>query len=199
MGVPRIVIATANAGKAREIAAAYDGLPVEWSAMTQVGTPPDVEETGVTFAENARIKARAIAEWSGMPALSDDSGLVVDALDGAPGVWSARYAGPNATDSENISLLLGRMASIPDGNRTARFSAVVVLWRPDGTFDEVTGSCEGRIAFEESGDAGFGYDPVFVPNGYSQTFAELGADVKDGISHRAEALRRMRPLILGHE
>ena len=195
MGSRRIVIATANRGKVREIAALYEDAPIEWLAMHELGTPPDVVEDGVSFSENARLKARAISAWSGLPALADDSGLEVDALGGAPGVFSARFAGPNATDAENVALLLERLAGVSTEQRTARFHAVMVLWRPDGSVDEADGTCEGHICPHPRGESGFGYDPVFVPSGRTATFAELGPDVKNRISHRAVALRRLRPVL----
>ena len=195
MGVPRIVIATANRGKAREIAALYGDLPITWLAMHELGTPPDVLEDGASFSENATLKARAIAEWSGLPALADDSGLEADALGGAPGVRSARFAGPDATDAENVALLLEWLADTPTELRTARFRAVMVLWQPDGAVDEAEGTCEGHIGVCPRGESGFGYDPVFVPTGWTSTFAELGPEVKNSISHRAVALRRLRPAL----
>ncbi len=190
--MPRIVIASGNAGKIREIRDLFRDLPVELIPMTEVGNPPHVEETGETFRANALLKARAISEWSGLPALADDSGLAVDALDGAPGVRSARFAGPDATDDQNTALLLERLTDVPEDRRTARFHAVVVLYESEHMVIEAEGTCEGRIALASAGSHGFGYDPVFVPAGETRTFAQLGAEVKNRISHRARALERMR-------
>jgi len=196
MGWPRIVIGTSNRGKVREISRLYADLPVEWVAMGDLGRPPETAETGATFRENARLKAEAVARWSGLPALAEDSGLEVDALGGAPGAYSARFAGPDATDAENVALLLRRLAGVPIERRTARFRACAVLWWVDGCVDEADGACEGRIASAPSGRSGFGYDPVFIPEGQSATFADLGREVKDRLSHRARALEGLRPAIM---
>jgi len=196
MSRPRIVIATTNRGKIREIRELCAGIPVAWVAMTEVGTPPVVVEDGPTFRENARLKAETIARWSGLPALAEDSGLEVDALGGAPGVCSARFAGPNASDAANVALLLARLEGVPPEKRTARFWAAAVLWWPDGQVDEAEGVCEGRIARAPAGTSGFGYDPVFIPRTENATFAELGTEVKNRLSHRAQALRRLQLLLL---
>jgi XTP/dITP diphosphohydrolase len=150
---------------------------------------PEPEETGDTFEENALIKARAIAAYTEELTLADDSGLEVDALDGAPGVHSARYSGPDATDASNNALLLQRLADVPDEQRTARFCCVIAIVAADGRTWTTTGTCEGRIGTSSRGDAGFGYDPLFTPEGHHQTFGELGADVKNSISHRGKAVR----------
>ena len=191
-----IVIASGNAGKIREISDMFGDLPVHWIPQKEVGTSPEVVEDGTTFRENALKKASAIAEWSGMPALAEDSGLQVDALDGAPGVYSARFAGEHATDAENVALLLRKLEGVPPEARTARFRAVMVLLLPEGELIEAEGVCEGSIATKPSGDAGFGYDPVFVPSGEQETFARLGLDVKNRMSHRAKALANLRPPLL---
>jgi len=191
----RIVIATGNAGKAREITQLFSDLPVEWVLMHDIGTPPVVVEDGDSFQANSLIKARAISDWAGLPALADDSGLEVDALDGAPGVYSARFAGMGASDDDNVALLLDRMTDVPDPERTARFRAVMTLRWTGGHIDQSDGSCEGRIARSPSGTSGFGYDPVFLPVGYDASFAELGPDVKGRLSHRSIALSRLRPLL----
>lgn len=190
--MPRIVIASGNAGKIREIRELFRDLSVELFPMTEVGNPPHIEETGETFHANALLKARAVSEWSGLTALADDSGLVVDALEGAPGVRSARFAGPDATDDQNTALLLERLMDVPEDRRTARFQAVVVLYESEQVRIEAEGTCEGRIALAPAGSHGFGYDPVFIPAGETRTFAQLGAEVKNRISHRARALERMR-------
>lgn len=191
-GAPRIVIASGNRGKIREIRDLFGDLPADWISMTELGDPPEIEETGSTFHANALLKAQGIAEWAGLPALADDSGLVVDALDGAPGVWSARFAGPDASDDDNTSLLLDRLKDVPDEQRTARFKAVVLLFEPGREPLVGNGTCEGRIARQPAGSHGFGYDPVFVPDGETQTFGELGSEVKSRVSHRARALADLR-------
>ncbi len=200
MSNQRILIATGNPGKAREIAAIYRDVPAPWCYYADLsetyGTPPDPVEDGVTFRDNALIKARAASKWAGIPAMAEDSGLVVDALDGAPGVWSARFAGEDASDAENVELLLSSMEETPDGRRTARFRAVLVVVSPNGTVIEAEGVVEGRIALSPRGSSGFGYDPVFIPAGHEATFAELGLEVKNRMSHRARALENLRPALV---
>ncbi len=191
----RVAIATRNNGKIREIVELYSDLPVEWVPIESLGKPPDIEETGETFRENAILKAQGIARWCGLPTLADDSGLIVDALDGAPGVRSARFAGEKASDAANVQLLLERIADVTEERRTARFWASIVICWSDSDFDEADGVCEGRIARAPSGESGFGYDPVFIPEGYDQSFAILGPDRKNRLSHRAMALKRLRPLL----
>lgn len=191
----KVALATRNMGKIREIVELYSDLPIEWVPIDSFGQPPEIDETGETFRENAILKARGIARWCGLPTLADDSGLIVDALDGAPGVRSARFAGENASDAENVRLLLERLADVADERRTARFWASIVVCWSNSDFDEADGLCEGRIAGAPSGKSGFGYDPVFVPQGYDQSFGVLGSDVKSRLSHRAIALERLRPLL----
>lgn len=186
-----LVFATANPGKARELEAL---LGAGWQVMTARDFPglPDVVEDAETFEGNAEKKARAFAAHTGLPALADDSGLVVDALGGRPGVHSARYA---ATEGERIDRLLGELAAVPDELRTARFVCVLCLVTPEGvSFSR--GACEGRIGHTRRGSGGFGYDPVFVlPSG--QTMAELSRDEKSAVSHRGEAFRLLLPRLLG--
>jgi len=188
-----LVLATRNPGKISEIKALLPGMRVV-TAASFVGCP-EPEETGRTFEENALIKARAVSRFTGRTALADDSGLEVDALDGAPGVRSARYAGTDATDQDNIRRLLDALDGISDADRTARFRCVVAVVVPDGRTWTVEGACEGRILQAPRGDAGFGYDPLFVPAGYENTFAELDAGVKNRISHRAQALGRIADVL----
>ncbi len=183
-----LVLATRNPGKISEIKALLPGVRIE-PAASFAGCP-EPEETGGTFEENALIKARAVSRYTGRTALADDSGLEVDALDGAPGVHSARYAGPDATDLDNIRHLLDALDGIPDTDRTARFRCVMAVVAPDGRTWTEEGVCEGRILQVPRGESGFGYDPLFVPAGYENTFAELSAGVKNRISHRALALGR---------
>jgi XTP/dITP diphosphohydrolase len=153
---------------------------------------PDVVEDGDTLADNARLKAVALSEATGLPALADDTGLEVDALGGAPGVWSARYAGEHAGYADNVAKLLGALDGVADDARTARFRTVALLRYPDGAELIADGVVEGRIAREERGANGFGYDPVFVPTeGDGRSFAEMDADEKHAISHRGRALRAL--------
>lgn len=184
----RVVLASSNPGKLRELQAL---LPpdVEVISATDAGValPP---ETGSTFAENALLKARAAAEQAGMIAIADDSGLEVDALGGEPGVHSARYAGPQASDADNIALLLKRLEGVPAERRTARFRSVVAVVAPDGCEFLGEGVLEGRIASDPRGSGGFGYDPVFQPLGESRTIAEMTLEEKNRVSHRAQALRQ---------
>ena len=190
-----IVLATRNKGKLREIRAIYGDLPIVWRSMDDEGDAPVVEETGATFEENALLKARAARDWCRRPAIAEDSGLEVDALSGAPGVRSARFAGENASDEANNQLLLQRLGNARSGDRTARFVSVFALVGADGSEVTAKGACEGRIADGPRGSSGFGYDPLFIPRGEDLTFAELGADFKNRVSHRAAALRALRPLL----
>ena len=186
-----IVVATGNAHKLVEIEAILGAaMPgVRFVSIKQLGDFEDPEETGTTFAENALIKARAAVAETGFAAVADDSGLVVDALNGEPGVYSARYAGMHGDDAANNAKLLGNMADVPAPERTARFMSVVALVRPDGTELTGTGACEGTIGFEGRGSNGFGYDPLFLPQDTpGKTMAELTPEEKNAISHRYHAL-----------
>lgn len=151
----------------------------------------EVEETGSTFAENARLKAEAAFKKCGMPSIADDSGLMVDALNGAPGVYSARYAGEGASDSDKINKLLTELKDVPENNRTAAFVCSICCILESGEIIEVSGRCEGKIAFEPKGEGGFGYDPVFIAEN-GKSFAELSSDEKDKLSHRGNALRALK-------
>jgi XTP/dITP diphosphohydrolase len=189
----RIVVATGNAGKLVEIRATLDFPGWEFAAAGELGEWPDVPETGETFEANALIKARAARELFGIAALADDSGLEVDALDGAPGVYSSRYAGAGATDGDNTAKLLEALAEVPDQLRTARFRSVIVLLGEDGAVSLGRGACEGRILRDPRGAGGFGYDPVFAPLATpGRTMAELSVAEKNAISHRGAALRDLR-------
>lgn len=182
-----LLVATSNPGKIRELEDLLQDLPIALHGLREFPHLADVEETGATFAENAILKARAYAGETGLYALSDDSGLAVDALGGAPGVYSARYGGPGATDEDRIGKLLGELEMI-GGDRAAQFVCVMALAAPTGTIVRVEeGVCRGAIARAPRGANGFGYDPVFVPAGYDETFGELSVDVKRRISHRALA------------
>lgn len=192
----RLVVATRNPGKVKEILAICEDWPVQWMTFEQVPWP-EVDETGATYQENALLKARAVADVTGDAALADDSGLEVDALGGAPGPRSARYAGRNAGDEENLSALLRAMAGVPRAGRTGRYRAVAVVVFPDGRHVSAEGECEGLIRTKPIGSGGFGYDPIFEPIGWGRTMAELEADEKDRISHRGRALRALRQILNG--
>ena len=183
-------MATANRDKAREIREILSGVP-GLELLERPGSIPEVEETGDTLEANAALKALAIAEATRLPALADDTGLFVDALDGAPGVYSARYAGEDATYGDNVAKLLVELAAT-DAGRTARFQTAVVLADPTGVLATVLGTVEGTIALSPRGEGGFGYDPVFVPDDAGgRTLAELSDAEKHAISHRGRALRAM--------
>lgn len=185
-----IIIATRNEHKFAEISRMLTPLGFDVISQLDAGADIEVEETGITFEENAGIKAEAIAKISGKITVADDSGLEVDALDGAPGVYSARYAGEGATGAQLIEKLLYEMQDIQKDKRTARFVSVICLKYPDGRGFTVRGECEGMIAFAPSGINGFGYDPVFYIPHLNKTFAELSDIKKDEISHRGNALQK---------
>jgi XTP/dITP diphosphohydrolase len=184
-----VVLASANPGKRREFAALLAPLGMELLLQSALGIA-SVEETGTSFEANALLKARHAARLSGLPALADDSGLEVDALDGRPGVRSARYAGEAATDQDNNAKLLAELAGIPASRRSARYQCVLALVRSaeDPAPRLAQGSWEGQIALAPAGTGGFGYDPLFVPRGFEQTVAQLPSEVKNRLSHRAMAL-----------
>jgi XTP/dITP diphosphohydrolase len=189
----KLVLATANAGKQRELAALLAPLGLEPVLQSALGIE-SIAETGTTLEANALLKARHAARRSSMPALADDSGLEVDALDGRPGVWSARYAGAAATDADNNERLLCELTGVPAERRGARYRCVLVLVRTaeDAAPLIASGSWEGRIATRPAGSGGFGYDPLFVPEGHDVTAAELPAARKNALSHRAKALAALR-------
>jgi XTP/dITP diphosphohydrolase len=185
----RIVVATRNAQKIREILRICADWPVEWITDAEW---PEVDESGSTYLENALLKARAAADATEEAALADDSGIEVDALGGAPGPRSARYAGVNASDEDNLRALLRAVAGVPSGGRTARYRAVAVLARPDGSATHAEGVSEGVLRSKPLGTGGFGYDPIFEPAGWDRTMAEITPQEKDRISHRGRALRELR-------
>jgi len=193
--MPNLLIATTNQNKLREYAAIFAGLPLELRSLRDLGIADDVKETGATFAENARLKAEFYAGRSGLPALADDSGLEVHALGGEPGVRSARYAGPGASDAERNALLLQKLAGVPFHARLARFVCAVALARPDGAVEQVEGALPGVIELAPRGANGFGYDPLFYVLDENATLAELPADRKNQISHRALAARAARAVL----
>jgi len=190
-----LVFATRNAGKLIELRQLLPGLAVLGidEAAARLGRPiPEVDEDQDTFAGNAIKKAREVSAATGLPALADDSGLEVDALGGAPGVWAARYAGEHASYTDNVAKLLGELDGVGDAQRTARFRTVAMVRFPDGRELVGDGVVEGRIAREVRGENGFGYDPVFVPiEGDGRSFAEMNSDEKHAISHRGRALRAL--------
>lgn len=188
----RLVLASGSPGKLAELRRLLEGLDVEavpYSALTGTPLPP---ETGRTFEENASLKAIAAARATGLVALADDSGLCVDALGGAPGVCSARYAGDGATDFQRVEKLLRAMEGVPPEQRGALFVCVIAVASPRGEVRLLRGECRGSIAMEARGTGGFGYDPVFIPEGDSRTFAEMSKEEKDAVSHRGRALAALR-------
>ena len=190
-----LVLATRNQGKLKEIQHML-GPAVKVQALDAFPDAPDIIEDGETFEANAIKKARKIANFIGLPALADDSGLIVDALDGAPGIYSARYAGENATDADNNAKLLKNLTHVPKDQRTARFRCAMALIAPDGAVQTVQAVWEGYILTAPCGKHGFGYDPLFLIPEYHCTFGELGPAVKAALSHRARAMRIFLPRLL---
>ena len=188
----RVVLASSNKGKLREINQLLEGLHVVVLPQNQLGVS-DADETGLTFVENAIIKARHAAQLTGLPAIADDSGLEVDVLHGAPGIYSARYSGAGAQDADNLSLLLKNLKDIPEDRRSARFQCLMVYMRhaKDPTPIICQGTWEGRILLEPVGDNGFGYDPVFYVPQEGCSAAQLSSEVKNRLSHRGQALSQL--------
>ena len=197
MSSPRILLATNNAGKVRELAVLLAGTPFAVATPRDEGIALDVEETGDTFEENAVLKARAFAEASGLLSIADDSGLEVDALGGEPGVRSARYAGPEASDEDRVRYLLGNLEGVEWEERSARFRSVVALAYPGGEVRLFEGACEGMVAFEPRGDKGFGYDPIFYIPSLDRHMAELELEEKNLMSHRGQATRKAAEFLGG--
>ena len=193
----RVALATHNAHKLRELARICSDWPVTWVTVDNHDPAdfPDVEETGETYLENASLKARAVAEALGLPALADDSGIEVDALGGRPGPRSARFAGEQATDAENLRALIQGIRGVPGSGRSARYRCVAALAMPDGTVIHTEADCEGTLRTSPAGSGGFGYDPIFVPVGWDMTMAELTDEQKDRISHRGRAFRALREVL----
>ncbi|MEU2515362.1 RdgB/HAM1 family non-canonical purine NTP pyrophosphatase [Streptomyces syringium] len=193
----RLILATRNANKVTELRAILEGagLDVELVGADAYPEIPDVKETGVTFAENALLKAHALASATGLPAVADDSGLCVDVLNGAPGIFSARWAGAHGNDKANLELLLSQLGDIADEHRGAHFACAAALALPDGTERVVEGRLEGTLRHEPSGGFGFGYDPILQPLGETRTCAELTPDEKNAISHRGKAFRELVPVV----
>ncbi len=191
----RLLVATHNRGKATEYTRMMTGLAVEAITLDEAGITGEVEELGATFEENARIKALAYARQSGLLTLADDSGLEVDALGGAPGVQSARYAGLGASDADRYRLLLRKLEGVPADRRSARFHCVIALASPQGNVYVAHGTVEGVIADTPRGSHGFGYDPVFYMPERGVTMAELEPEIKNAISHRARAFQAILPIL----
>jgi XTP/dITP diphosphohydrolase len=198
---PELAIATRNIGKIHEIMAICSDWPVRWLLGRDLARPerasywPEVEESGVTYRENALLKARAVAGHVGVPTVADDSGIEVDAIGMAPGPRSARFAGPNATDEENLRRLVDVVRAVPEADRTARYRCVAVCVWPGGEAIWAEATCDGSLILEPRGGGGFGYDPVFVPVGEDRTMAELDPVEKNTISHRGKAFRALGRLI----
>ncbi|GAA0898582.1 RdgB/HAM1 family non-canonical purine NTP pyrophosphatase [Pseudonocardia zijingensis] len=189
----KVLLATRNAGKLVELRRMLDGVPLEVLGLADVPEFPEAPETGATFAENALAKARDAAAATGLPSVADDSGLTVDALNGMPGVLSARWAGRHGDDAANLELLLGQLEDVPDERRRAAFVCAAALVVPGGAETVVHGEWTGRIVRAPRGTNGFGYDPIFVPDGEERTSAELSAEEKDAASHRGRAMRALLP------
>ncbi|MEU2656215.1 RdgB/HAM1 family non-canonical purine NTP pyrophosphatase [Streptomyces sp. NPDC007325] len=193
----RLILATRNAGKITELHAilADAGLDLDLVGADAFPDVPDVKETGVTFAENALLKAHALARATGLPAVADDSGLCVDVLNGAPGIFSARWSGAHGDDKANLNLLLAQLSDIADEHRAAHFACAAALALPDGTERVVEGRMEGTLRHEPAGTNGFGYDPILQPAGHTVTCAELTPAEKNAISHRGKAFRELVPVV----
>jgi len=196
----RLVLATLNPHKVTELSRILDGdggpgAGVSLTSLAEFPCAPDVAETGATFADNALLKARAIAAFTGLPAVADDSGICADALNGMPGVLSARWSGRHGDDQANLDLLLAQLADIPDERRGAEFRCAAALVQPGGAEQVTEGVLRGRLIRARRGTGGFGYDPIFVPDGGTQTTAELSPADKDAISHRGRAFRALAPAI----
>lgn len=192
----KIVVATRNSGKVREIENELADLNIEFLSLSEFPEIPEISETGSTFSENAKLKAGQVAEATGLPAIADDSGLEVDALNGRPGVVSARFAGDGASDDDNNRKLLEEMKGVPESERTARFRCVIAFAEPGGEIETVEGSCEGLILTEPRGDQGFGYDPLFYCPPLGKTFSEIDVKTKLSESHRGTALKKLRKLLM---
>lgn len=192
----KAVLASQNRHKLAEIQAILSQYDFELVLQSDLGVEIDVNETGTTFEENSELKARAVLEATGLPAIADDSGLCVDVLGGAPGVYSARYGAPDCvTDRDRLNFLLKNLRGVRSEERTARFVCVITLLFPDGRKLVARGTCEGMITFEPRGEDGFGYDPVFYIPSQGCTFAQMGAERKNQISHRANALKQLEHLL----
>ena len=191
-----IVVASKNKHKIKEKREILHEIDITIMSIDEIDIENELKKEGQTFSENAYIKASEIMKATGQTALADDSGLVVEALGGRPGVYSARFAGENASDKDNNQKLLELMKDVPEHQRNAKFVCSAVMVFPDGTSYTSVGECEGRILFEEHGSFGFGYDPLFFVQQYQKTFAELTSDEKNSISHRAKALHKIKEILI---
>lgn len=199
MSKKKLLLATNNQGKAREYQSLLGGIPFHLVTMADEGITTEVSETGATFEENAVLKAAVLAAESGLLTMADDSGIEVDILGGEPGVLSHRYAGENATDSQRVDFLLKKLGGVPETQRTARFRCVIAIAAPDGNVKICSGECPGIITPSPRGYNGFGYDPIFYVPELARTMAELSAEEKNKISHRARAAEKARKLLLNWE
>lgn len=188
----KVLIASNNPGKIKEFKTLLADFGAEVFSLKDMGIDTDVPETGTTFRENAALKAETLAKQTGMITLADDSGLCVDALNGEPGIYSARYAGPDKNSEHNIDLLLSKLEAVQADERTAHFVCVLAISRPNHLTHFAEGRCDGQITNERRGDDGFGYDPVFLIPDKNLTFAQMGEEEKNLISHRARALRQLQ-------
>ena len=193
--MPKLLLATSNPGKIKEYRFLLDGLGYKMTTLTEKGIAKIVTESGNNYEQNARLKAITYAKLSQLLTLADDSGLEVDALNGEPGVKSARFAGEAATDAEKVSFLLAKLNGVPWERRTARFKCVIAIANPGGRTELCYGECQGIIAFEAKGENGFGYDPIFFLPEIGKTMAELPLEMKNQISHRARASQKARQVL----
>ncbi len=193
-----LIIASKNQGKINEFKDLLQEYDIEIKSLLDYEEIPDVEETGTTFHENAALKAKTIGDLLNCPVIADDSGLMIDALDGRPGVYSARYAGEESDDEKNNLKVLKEMESVDEDKRSARYIAVLAFYRPGEEVIFREGYCEGEIIFGERGKHGFGYDPIFIPQGYTKTMGQLKSYEKNIISHRAEALHQFKKWLNEH-
>ena len=191
----KLIVASKNKGKLKEIKEILSDMPIKVISMDEAGVDIEIEETGMTFEENALIKAKAVFDVTGNIILADDSGLEVDCLNGAPGIYSARFAGDNASDNDNLVKLLGMLKDIPMEKREARFVCAVAAILENGSYFTVRGTCEGYITDTPNGENGFGYDPVFLVPRFQKTMAELDEELKNEISHRGNALKLFKESI----
>lgn len=202
MAEPKLIIATHNVGKLAELrdilAAEVAGINPETIVTAEQWNVPDVKEDGTTFAANALLKARAVSQATGVPAVADDSGLAVNIMGGSPGIFSARWSGRHGDDEANNRLLLAQLSDIPERRRGAQFVCAAAFVSPSGFEHIADGVMKGRLLAEPRGEAGFGYDPLFLPDGYDRSAAELSADEKNAISHRGQALKALASVISEH-
>ena len=194
--LPKLLIATRNSGKVNEYRELLGAIPYQLTSLRQEGITVEVEETGASYEENARLKAEAYAQASGLLTLADDSGIEVDALGGAPGYRSARYGGPGLTDAERVQLLLRNVEEVPDAERSGRFVCTIALAEPDAPTRVVTAAVEGVVTYAPQGESGFGYDPIFFYPPFGKTFAQIPQLQKNAVSHRGQAARLARDLLL---